>query len=337
LKKAEVYLEYQPLVHEPPTPSGALFQQSCANDAATIAHWKDIWVNQIKANKERFGSFADNSVFQLFKKFEHGAAIIAGAGPSLKNNAHKLKNRGKIPLISCLHNFHFLEDLGCPADYYVSLDAGKVVVEEVTEGGSGLVEDYWAKTRDRTLLAFIGSDPELLAKWQGKILFFNAPLPDKETIDQIDAIEKFTHYVSCGGNVLGACLYISKAILGCFNVIFVGADFSFGYDHKFHAWDSKYDKDMGVTVKLHDIYGIPVKTWASYAGFKSYFEHVALDVPGGYYNCSEGGCLGAYPHGNLSCFKYLDLEDCLKWFNASDNLQTMCDNPNGDVKNILYS
>lgn len=337
MRKAEVILEYQNVIPEPPIPKGALYSQACSNDQETIDHWQHIWLGQTTANHQRFGPFAERSISAEFNKYPQGAAIVAGSGPSLKVNAHELKNRGKIPLISCLHNFHKFEDLELAPEYYVTLDAGPVTIEEVTEGGTKSDEEYWKITEGRTLVAFIGTHPDLLSKWRGKILFFNAVVPSIDYTNKMEAIEPFHHYLSSGGNVLGACLYFAKAILGCHTTVFVGSDFSFGYDHKFHAWDSKYDATMGHTLRVTDIYGNKVHTWQSYYNFKAYFDSVALRVPGVYYNCSEGGCLGAYPEGNISAFRYLDLKECLKILNMNSEISDIMADPKLEPKKILYS
>jgi hypothetical protein len=338
LRKAEIILDYQPLIHEPPVSPGALYQNAASNDDATIKHWEHTWLGNMTANKQYFGDFAKLAIGQEFNKYLHGAAIVAGSGPSLKVNAKELANRGKIPLVSCLHNFHYFEDLDLKPEYYVSLDANnKLVEEEVTEGGTKPEKEYWEKTKDRTLIAFVASPPELLKKWKGKILFYNSPLPDPELVKKMDAIETFNQFMSTGGNVLGACLYFAKSVLGAFQTIFVGADFSFGYDKRFHSWDSKYDKAMGFTQRATDVYGIKVHTWPSYYGFKQYFDSVAMRVPGIYYNCTEGGCLGAYDQGNLSIFRYLDLNVCLKNLNMSLDMSDSMTNALAEPKKILYS
>ena len=237
-KQATVYLEYQPYIDASPVPVGNLYQQACSNDQVTINSWRDTWLSQTRANHAVHGPFKNKSLGKLFNKHRHSPVFLVGSGPSLKKNAHLLKGDHGIPIVSCLHNFHYLEDLGVNVDYYVSLDAGPLTIEEVSEGGSAEV-DYWAKTKGKKLLCYIGSHPNLLAKWQGEIYFFNCPVPDLGLEAEIDKIERFKVLVSSGGNVLGACLYIAKAFLGCHTTIFLGADFSFSYEEKFHAWDSK--------------------------------------------------------------------------------------------------
>lgn len=347
MKKAEIYLEYQPLLDSPPATGQKLYQEACKNDGPTVDHWKHVWLGNITANKQRFGSFEEHSVAKLYQKHRYAPAILAGSGPSLRGNVADLKNRGQIPLISCLHNFHIMEDNDAAPEYYVSLDSGAMsesgsgvlnIVEEIYEGGTRPKEEYFELTKNRTLLAFIGTNPQLFDIWKGPIYLFNCGIPEKETSEKIAAIEDFPMFVSSGGNVLGACLYISKAIFGSLQSIFVGADFSFGYNRKFHGWDSKYDATMGHTMRVTDVYGNSVHTWPSYWGFKQYFDSVSLRVPGTYYNCSEGGCLGAYPGGNLASFNYMDLKVCLKQLNLNDEISdTIKNKPGIPQRKILYS
>ncbi|MES3012626.1 MAG: 6-hydroxymethylpterin diphosphokinase MptE-like protein [Pseudomonadota bacterium] len=336
VKKAEIYLEYQPYFDFPAQSRQGLYQQAASNDDLTVQAWRSTWIRNIKANKARFGSFKDHGLGKLHGTRRNQAAVLVGSGPSLKENAHELADRRGIPVVSCLHNFHFLEDLGVGADYYVSLDAGPVVIEEVSEGGTKTPDEYWALTKDRKLLCYIATDPALLEKWQGEVYFFNAPLPDQSLMEEIDKIETFRTFVSSGGNVLGACAYIAKGFLGCHTLVFTGANFSFSYTEKFHGWDSKYDANLGLCVKLTDVYGNKVKTWQSYANFKAWFDWLVQTVPGLYINASEGGCFGSYPEGNIRALRQMDLKDVLKMFNMCDELKAQCENPEIDEKKILF-
>ncbi len=336
MRKAEIELEYQPYIDQAPVTPKQLFADACENDEVTINAWRKTWEANVKANHEKFGPFADRSIGQLFNSARHKPVIIAGAGPSLKNNAQALKDKQDLTLVSCLHNFHFLEDQGTPADFYVSLDAGEVVVEEVYEGGQKSPEEYWEITKGRTLLAYIGTSPRLLEKWQGKVLFFNAPVPDTEYMKFLDSVEVFNTYVSNGGNVLGACLYIAKGFLGASVIAFTGADFCFSYNKKFHAWDSKYDAKIGNVMRVRDVFGIPVYTWRSYYNFKGWFEYIAMTVPGVYYNCSEGGTLGAYSEGNLRSIQQLPLASFIHQMNIFEEIEEQAKNPKTEIKKLLF-
>jgi hypothetical protein len=336
LKKAEVYLEYQNLIPGPPAPAGDLYKTACSNDSQTIDAWSKIWVDNIKANREYVGDFADKGIGKLFGLFQYKPCILVGSGPSLKGNVDELKNRKGIPLVSCLHNFHFLEDRGVKPDFYVSLDAGTVVLEEVSEGGALTSDEYWERTKDHKLVAYIGSNPELIRKWRGEIYFFNAGIPAGKTKDAADEAAEFFTYMGSGGNVLGACLYFAKGILGCHTVAFVGADMSFGYDNKFHGWASKYDAALGHCMRVTDVYGIRRNTWQSYYNFKCWFEYVAITVPGIYYNCTEGGILGAYPEGNIQQLRYIDLKEFIEHMHINEHLRGQCEEPKTQHKIMLF-
>lgn len=338
-RKAEIYLDFQEYTDKLPMSSEDLYAQAASNDRNTISAWKEQWLSQIRANKERFGSFMDHSMKDLWGMFEGKPTIIAGSGPSLKVNAHLLKDRKNVPLISCLHNFHYFEDLEVYPDFYVTLDSGEITIKEVSEGGSKSEEEYWAATEKHKLLAFIGTHPKLLEKWRGKIFFFNAPIPDPAVFLEIDKIELYTSYLSCGGNVLGACLYAAK-LMGSFLHIFVGADFSFAkYDvekPKFHAWNSSYDKGMGATTMITDIYGNKVHTWPSYNNFKCFFEYIAVNQPNIIINASEGGCFGSHPHGNLMWIRQMTLKDALGMCNFHYNIEQNIKIGNLEEKKIFY-
>lgn len=336
IKKAEMVLEYQNYIFDPPAKPDDLYKQAASNDESTVNHWEETWYKNIKANHEKYGPFKDNSIGQLWGSESLKPVIVAGSGPSLAKNGHEAKDKGDICLISCLHNFHYFHDNGVKVHYYVSLDAGEVTVGEVSEGGKHSEEDYWIATRDCTLLAYIGSSPNLLEKWQGKILFFNAPVPSPAFEDRIAEIETFNLMVSSGGNVLGACAYIAKAVMGANPLVFMGADFCFGYDKRFHGWDSSYDKDIGVCVRTNDVFGNKVLTWQSYHGFKCFFDWVATVVPGTYINCTEGGTFGAYPEGNLVHIKQMDFCDFLEMYNVHHNIKDNCFNPDTAQKKVLY-
>jgi hypothetical protein len=333
-KKVEMFVEFQNYIDHAPLHPRQMLGNAASNDGATIESWRDTWLNNIRANKERWGSFAEHGIGSLSGIYKHTPCIIAGSGPSLKNNIAKLKNRDGISMVSCLHNFHYMEDNDANPDFYVTLDAGKVTIDEVSEGGSQSPEWYWDRTEDRRLLAFIGTDPELLARWQGKIYFFNCPVPDKLFQEQLQQIESFNTFLGNGGNVLGACLYFAKGIAGANPIIFTGADFSFGYDDKFHSWDSKYDANMGHIVKMTDVYGNKVSTWPSYFNFKNWFDYVCSTVPGIWINATEGGCLGSYPEGNIRAIKQMDFDDVITMYTMHKHLEEQCAEP-GKYSNLM--
>lgn len=328
--------EFSPTIPHPPASPREMFNQACSSDDVTVAAWKKIWVDQTRSNHKTHGPFKDRGLGKYYKNFHLKPVIVVGSGPSLKTNVEKLKDTKGIPIVSCLHNYQFLEDNGVKVDFYVTLDAGAVTIDEVSEGGKKTADEYFESTKDKKLIAFIGSHPELIKKWKGEIIWYNAPIPAKEVSDDIDSVEMFHTFVSSGGNVLGACFYIAKAIMGANPVIFCGADFSFSYTKKFHAWDSKYDLNLGSVLRATDVFGNRVYTWQSYYNFKLWFESRVCSVPGLYINATEGGIFGSYPDGNIEQIRQMGLGDVIRMYSMSDELAVQCATPETEEKKILF-
>jgi hypothetical protein len=335
-RKAEILLDYQNLIEHPPVQPEAMWNTACSNDGPTINAWRDQWAKQVRENREKFGPFRNHSVGKLWGTEALKPVIIAGSGPSLKVNGQRLKSRPKgMALVSCLHNFHFMEDHEAAPDYYMTLDAGEVTVEEVSEGGTKSPEEYWALTEKRSLIASVFTHPKLLEKWRGKIYFYNCPMNDALVSQVFKDTEAFNTHISSGGNVLGACWYFSKGILGANPIAFVGADFAFGYDRKFHAWDSKYDGNLGNVVKMTDVYGNKVLSWRSYENFKYWFDYAAVKLPGLNINCTEGGTLGAYPEGNIAAINQMELDRFFEMYSMHELTRAQCEDPEIKEVNLL--
>jgi hypothetical protein len=239
--------------------------------------------------------------------------IIAGSGPSLKKNAHLLKDRpAEVKLVSCLHNFGYFTDLGVKVDYWMNLDAGEITVPEMGQGGKESPEYYWDKSKDEVLVTVPQCFPPLLDKWKGKKQFFTTIIPDARVMEEyVSTCDGYKVFYNVGGNALGACLYHARAILGGNPIVFVGADFAFGYNKKFHPFDSPYDAQYSGLMPCPDIYGNRVYTWQSYYNFKCWFEFIAMggsgNNPGMFINCTEGGILGSYPEGNIMQIQQMPL------------------------------
>ena len=115
LRTVEMDFEFSNEIDAPPKNPKELFSQACSNDKTTVETWSKQWLEQIEANHKRFGSFKDHGIGELYKLNYLKPAIVVGSGPSLKENALLLKNTYGIPVISCLHNFHYFidNDLRC--------------------------------------------------------------------------------------------------------------------------------------------------------------------------------------------------------------------------------
>ena len=396
-RSTEIELELQPPIVSPPMATQQMAANTVSRDDATITFWKDIWVRNMASNKEKFGSFKENGLHKLYKKYDKLPVICMGSGPSLKHYAkylipHKegdreFKGNPGILTLSALHNFAYLTDIGVKVDYWLTLDGGEIVIDEMFDGASRKIpadkisitnllpqtfsyldkegrkfeippggnkdldksfkellqkavdqnllkiEDlpdvvdkahYIEKSKDQKIIAYVGTNPRLWNNWQGEVIWTQSLMPNKDIKRKMDDIEKYEMIVSSGGNVLGASAYIAKAVFGCNPLIFMGADFSFSYDKKFHSFDSKYDT-VGQAMRVRDIYGNAVYTWASYYGFKQWFDLISMQVPGVYINCSDG-CMGAYETGNLTSIIQKHINDVLEMYRVSDHLQNTIEN-----------
>ena len=131
VKTIKYDLEYLPTIDGLPQTPDQLHQQAASNDNTTVESWRQTWINNFKANHLAHGPFGENGIGKLYGGYDLKPCIIAGSGPSLANNIETLKNKGNIPLVSCLHNFHYMEDNDIDVDYYCTLDAGKITIEEI--------------------------------------------------------------------------------------------------------------------------------------------------------------------------------------------------------------
>lgn len=340
-----------------PIPPEALWKQACTGDAVTVKSWDKVWNKALDDNLKLY-NFENLSCFSLYGKEAYKPVILAGSGPSLRNNYKYLKKtyfnqinlangkvdevliggREDIKIVSCLHNFAFFEDndVMTKEDYYVNLDAGPITVTELSEGGEHDEDWYWDKTKNRILITTVLANTELLKRWKGKIYFFKtASSTVKDFAKKVNP--KKVPIFSVGGNVLGACLYFAKAILGAGPTIFIGADFCFSYDHKFHGWDSQYDAQFQGVIPTVDIYGNRVFTWPSYNNFKCFFDFIATGGVGKnpqmFINATEGGCLGAYPEGNIRHIQQITLKEILYVFTMHTHLP---EKMNGKMETVLF-
>lgn len=316
----DIDLEYSPLIQTIPPQYGDPYKTACSGDTVTVNSWRDIWLKNFKSTKDIFGEVGEKTYGQLYGINAHKAAICIGSGPSLKYQLDTLRqnqaSKNPVMTISCLHNLGYFLDEGIKVDYYLSLDAGPIVLDDVSESRTKDKEWYWEQTKDMTLLAYVSSDPKLFEKWKGKVYLFNCLLPDMDLRAKIKEIEPFTHYISSGGNALGACMYTAKAVMGSAVIMYVGADFCFDLSNNFHSYQTHYDAP-GQCIPWPDVFGMRRKTWPSYMNFKLWFDWVTTKVPGVWYNCSEG-IMGAYPEGNIGTFKYCTLEQAIEPWRLSE-------------------
>jgi hypothetical protein len=335
----DMVLSLQPYISGIPTGKDQAWSAATRNDGITVKSWGKQWIDQTVINKKDH-DFEEFSVMGLHGKFAGKPCILAGAGPSLEKNWKDLigdgdKSRGRkdIPIITNVHNFPFMEDrdLMKSSDYYLILDAGEICIKEMSEGGSHDEEWYWDRTKDRTLIAYHATHPYFVKKWRGPIYWFTTPPASPEIGDAMCKLIDYQKIpgFNVGGNVMGACLYFARAILGCSVPIWIGMDLCFSYNRKFHPWDCWYNEKFQGVMPWTDIYGNRVFTWGSYFGFKNWFDYMACGGTGNnaqlWINATEGGIMGAYPDGNIQQIIQLDLKTALHMFNMYTIMPEMID------------
>lgn len=334
-------LMFQGYIDSPPVAPESMYQASTKNDAVTIKHWYGTWLKHVKMNEESH-KMAEHSAMSEHGKYKYRPGIIAGSGPSLKKNVDVLAKAkpDEIPLTSCLHNYSFFMDRGVKTEYWMNLDAGPITIDEFSQGGKQSEQYYWDSTKDQTLIACSVSHPELIKRWQGKILWFASPVPSDQYQKEFDKLTSLDLYYNVGGNALGACLYHTRAVLGCMPIVFVGADFSFDYMHKFHSYDTPYDEQFKGIVPMTDVFGNRVFTWPSYAGFANWFMFQSMGGVGKhpiqFINCTEGGILGSFPQGNIRQIQQLALADFLHGIKHFNKLPEVKKNRSQGQPQLLF-
>lgn len=309
----QMMLAFQPYVTQAPINKEQQWDQACSSDKKTSEAWSDTWLKHIEQNVNEHEADT-RTVGDMFGDFAYKPCLCVASGPSLKRNFHMVKELPEdIPVISCLHSFHKFIDTGTRCDAFVTLDAGDIVLTEMSEGGQHPEQYYWDATADHTLVAGLVTPPELIKRWKGKVRFFNATIPDEVFMNRMPKITKNQWVYSVGGNTFGAAMYHAAWVWGCRELALVGADFAFDYMHQFHAWDTPYDQQFSGLVPCTDVYGNRVYSWPSYQNFRMWTEFQAQGSFANHHvrivNCTEGGTLGAYPHGNVMWVQQMTLAD----------------------------
>lgn len=288
-----------------------------AQNERTLAHWRHAWIANARVNREERGPFGAHSVLELWGR-GRGPALCLGAGPSLESAVDDLRvaQRKGMRVLSCLRSFSFLESASISPDYYVTLDASPLITNHITDA---LIE----RTIDKTLVAHVSTDPDVLRRWRGRILFFASPPQEASLSEEYDKIERFNVFVESGGNVFGSCVYIAKAILGANPVVLLGADLSFPPKGDSYAGGSPREDEDPILDGLTDICGAPVSTIPQYYAHKLWLDDVCSRVPGIWINCSEAGIVGAVPGGmNLTSPINMSLRRFLAGYSVTEKTLT---------------
>ncbi|MBI5468109.1 MAG: motility associated factor glycosyltransferase family protein [Deltaproteobacteria bacterium] len=249
--------------------------------------------------------------------------VVVGAGPSLKKNAHLLKEfKGKAVIIAAITAYKPLLQYGVVPDFVIASE--KVDLPEYFTYGE---EDKLT----RLILAEISHTNMFSREVKDKFVFFN---PYMYLSSKHAKLWGSSYMLSSGGSVTTAALD-AGVMFGCDPVVFIGQDLCFGENEThapggvYVAQDIKIDREKGtvtveedyVTLKekarscfnlqwLKGLNGKPVPSKFDWVTFHQWFEsYVGIlkqkGNPVKVINATEGG---AYIEG----MEHTTLQDVLK-------------------------
>ncbi|MBI1911702.1 MAG: motility associated factor glycosyltransferase family protein [Deltaproteobacteria bacterium] len=263
------------------------------------------WIENYFENLNYFPQYSP--VDTLKDKFKGKPMIIAGAGPSLKKNAHLLKDlKGKAVIVAAITAYKPLLKYGVVPDFIIASE--KVDLPEYFTYGE---EDK----NTRLILAEISHPGMFTREVKDKFIFFNPYINL--------SLEHGKHWGSnyfpaIGGSVTTAALDMG-VMFGCSPIVFIGQDLCFG-ENETHAPGGVYiaqnvriDKEKGeviieedyVTLKdkarsrfnlqwLKGLNGGLVPSKFDWATFHQWFENYMVflkktGLPISVINATEGG------------------------------------------------
>lgn len=198
-----------------------------------------LWIDNYFGNVKAFGKYPP--IDTLKDAFKGVPLVIAGAGPSLKKNAHLLRElKGKALIIAAVTAYKPLLKFGVVPDFVIA--AEKVDLPEYFTYGK---EDM----KTRFILGEV-SHPNMFGRdVKGKFVYFNAY--NGLSLEQA----KFwgsAYFPSSGGSVTTSAFDIGL-MFGCDPVIFVGQDMSFG-DGRTHVPGGVYvSQDVRIDTDKNEI------------------------------------------------------------------------------------
>lgn len=218
---------------------------SIITEAESCLMWNENYLANVK-------SFPEYPKIDVFKgAFKGVPMVIAGAGPSLKKNAHLLKGlKGRALIVAAVTAYKPLLSYGVMPDFVIA--AEKV----------DLPEYFTYDDRDMQTRFILGevSHPNMYTRSvKNKIIYFS----EFNRLSREQAhLWGSGFFPSSGGSVTTSAFAIGL-MCGCDPIVFVGQDLSFGSDGRTHAaggvyisQDVKIDERNG-TVSIDERYVSP--------------------------------------------------------------------------------
>ncbi|MBI5344176.1 MAG: motility associated factor glycosyltransferase family protein, partial [Deltaproteobacteria bacterium] len=174
-----------------------------------------MWIENYFGNIDAFSKYP--GIGALKGRFKGVPMVIAGAGPSLKKNAHLLKDiKGKALIVSAITAYKPLLRYGVVPDFVIA--AEKVDLPEYFTYG----ED---DLKTRLILGEVSHPNMFKRDVKGKFIYFNRYI--KLSVEQARFWGKGDYFPSSGGSVTTSAFDMGM-LFGCDPIIFVGQDLSFG-------------------------------------------------------------------------------------------------------------
>ena len=246
--------------------------------------WLDNALNNIgKINEGKFYKLSD-----LDGKFAGQAALVAAAGPSLKENLPFIKsNREKFVIFAVNKSLKQLLEAGITPDFVVCADA-KFVGKTISESASVLA--------DINCIMNINSDSTILS-YKFKKVFVSFPMNDM-VINKLSQYNPFIKQQETGGSAT-TMAFVSAVKMGFSKVVMAGVDLAFKGE-QVYADGETYEKISADEMKINSITknlttvpsvtGVDVITSDDYAAFIHHFEVLIKELNyASVYNTSSFG------------------------------------------------
>lgn len=275
-------------------------------DINTITRFSKFW---LKNTIDNIAYINDNNAYllsDLAGKFEGQTALVAGAGPSLKDNIDNIKeNRDKFVVFAVNKSVKYLISNGISPDFIVCLDALNM---EKTLGG---LEPYLNKTN---VIADIRVDKCVMNKGFHKI-FINFSETDF-FIKKIAKYNNFMRFQESGGSASTFAL-VSAIKMGFSKVVLAGVDLAFKENviytdgevmQRISQEEIVVDNVNKNLIQVKSVTGELVYTREDYAEFVHHFEELIKDL--NYYEIYNISSFGAQIEGAKNvAFEELNLNN----------------------------
>jgi len=217
-------------------------------NAKTLKANKRRWLENSKTNGKNYPDMGKNNSLGKFQGYlANKPSILIGAGPSLKKNAHLLKDSG-ITTFAVMHALPYLNKIGFTPDFVVHADAMATDAEFITED-----------SKDITLIAHTIVAPAVIRKWKGDVVFYKGFASD-EFGDKINDVVTADTTIKPMGCSMAAAMNVAEELMMSTSVIFIGNDLCYDDKDGSHVWD-------GLNYNTNELVGVaPLTTKGTIAG-----------------------------------------------------------------------